>query len=251
MSDTWLDVLYYAALAANLAAAGLAWRGLRFWRWAGWSAGILSAALLAALAWRLGRPPLGGVWESMALQVLCLNLLALWPCGDAEADRCLRARVWLGAGLLLAVFLFLPRQLFPAWFNYDYIWCRLFFCLRNAGLACFLFAALAALASRDCGLGAAAGGRVLGWARNIILLGTAVFLAGEYCGFTWRLHWLGDYWSWNRNFLEATLVFLLATAALHLPPRWAASREGRTLALASPGLISVCLTVIHLISVRG
>ena len=69
----------------------------------------------------------------------------------------------------------------------------------------FLYAAFAALAS----LGMRPEGRttLLRWSRNFLLLGTAVFLAGEFSGFTWRMQWMGDYWCWNANFLEATLFF--------------------------------------------
>lgn len=246
MPDTWFDVLYYASLAANLGAAVLAWRGVGPWRAAGWLAFALCALQALVMGLHLGRPPLSGAWEAFAMQALCLDALALWPCGHPEADRSLRAWAWAAAGLFLAIFLALERKLYPDWFNYEYHWARLFFILRNASLSFFVFSALAALAGLRRGLAPAGKSLLLIWSRNFLLLGTAVFLAGEFCGFTWRLQWLGDYWSWSRNFLEATLVFLLVTAALHLPPRWAARPGVRTFALAAPGVITAGLTLIHL-----
>ncbi len=246
MPNIWFDALYYASLATSLAAGFLAWRGLGPWRSAGWLAGAICALQALVLGLHLGRPPLSGAWEAFAMQALWLNLMALWPTGNREADRSLGAWTWTAAGLFLAVFLALERKLYPDWFNYEYFWARAFFLLRNASLSFLVFAACAALAGTRRGITPAGRNLLLLWARNFLLLGTAVFLAGEFCGFTWRLQWLGDYWSWSRNFLEATLVFLLVTAALHLPPRWAARPGARTLALAVPGAITAGLTLIHL-----
>lgn len=246
MPNIWFDALYYASLATSLAAGFLAWRGLGPWRSAGWLAGAICALQALVLGLHLGRPPLSGAWEAFAMQALWLNLMALWPTGNREADRSLGAWTWTVAGLFLAIFLFMERKLYPDWFNYEYFWTRAFFLLRNASLSFFVFAACAALAGLRRFITPAGRSLLLLWARNFLLLGTAVFLAGEFCGFTWRLRWLGDYWSWSRNFLEATLVFLLVTAALHLPPRWAARPGVRTFALAAPGIITAGLTLIHL-----
>ncbi|MCB2227676.1 MAG: hypothetical protein KQH53_13440 [Desulfarculaceae bacterium] len=241
-----LPWLYYTSLAACMAAALLAWRGPQWaWRAAGWGLAALSLAQIAALGLVLNRPPLAGAYETAALLLLWLCALALLPCGGPEARRRLCLWTWGGATVVLAVALLAGLRLYPDWYMYEHLWSRLFFSFRVAGLAVFLHAAMAALAS----LGAEPSDRtsLLRWSRNFLLVGTAVFLAGEFSGFTWRLLWLGDYWCWNANFLEATMFFLLVTGAAHLPPAWAARPRLRATAQALPGLVSVALFMTHML----
>ena len=246
MSAALLPWLYHAGLAMAAGAALLARLGPPWaWRAAGWALAALALAQVVAMALVLGRPPLAGAYETTALLLFWLCALALLPCGSPEARRRLGLWNWGCAAVLLALALLGGRQLYPDWYMYEHLWSRLFFSLRVASLALFLHAALAALAS--LGSEPADRGNLLRWSRNFLLVGTAVFLAGEFSGFTWRLLWLGDYWCWNANFLEATMFFLLVTGAAHLPPAWAARPRWRATALALPGLISAALFLTHML----
>jgi hypothetical protein len=248
VTDTWLTLCYYATLAASLAAGVLALTGrARPWRPLG--ALALAAASVQALLMilTLGRPLLSGAYETLAALIFCLNCLALLPCGNQESSRRLSGLVWLGSAALSSVFLLASRKLYPDWYMYEYLWTRLFFSLRSLAMAGMLYGALAALASCTRGLDQEARKGLLARSRNFLLLSTSVYLAGELAGFTWRLNWLGDYWSWNRNFLESTLYFLLATAALHLPPRWAADIRIRAGVQAAPGLLIIVMMLLHLL----
>lgn len=248
MTDTWLTLSYFATLAATLAAGAAALSGdARPWRLAGILALAAATAQAALLTLALGRPPLSGPYETVAALSWHLCILALLPCANGETSRRLAGLTWLAAALLLSIFILAPRKLFPDWYMYGYIWTRLFFCLRCAALAGFLYGSLAALASLRPGSAPINGRSLLYRSRNLLLLSTSVYLAGELAGFTWRLNWLGDYWSWNRNFLESTMYFLLVTAALHLPPRWAADARRKAICQAAPGLLIVVLLVIHLL----
>ncbi|MCF8033103.1 MAG: hypothetical protein K9K66_16215 [Desulfarculaceae bacterium] len=247
MNPVLLPWLYYACLAVFAGAALWAWLAApRAWRPAGWFLLALALAQALAASLVLGRPPLAGTYETAILLLLWLSALALLPCGDPEAQRRLAAWCWSCGAVLLALLL-LPngQRLYPDWYMYQYIWSRLFFSLRVASLALFLYAALAALAS--WGAVAVQRAALLRWSRNFLLVGTAVFLAGEFSGFTWRMQWLGDYWCWNANFLEATLYFLLVTAAAHLPPAWAAKPRLRATAQAIPGLLMTGLFMTHML----
>lgn len=247
MDASGLAWLYYLALAGNLAG------GLRAWRApAGPGRGLAWAVLLPNLAhaglmaYLLGRPPLSGAYESLTLMSLTLAALAIWPLADNGHRNAPAGFCWLGAAVLLALALAASRKLYPDWFMYDFAWTRAFFLLRFGAAGVLIYAACAALASLG-GRGAPAGQALLARSRNCLLLGTAVFLAGEFCGFTWRLTWLGDYWSWSRNFLESTMYFLLATAAVHLPPRWSANPRQKAWAQATPGLVMLALIMLHLL----
>ena len=236
-----LGYLYYACLLATLAAGVIAGWGPAAWRrWAGWPLFLLALAQAALATSTLARPPLVGGYESVVMFTLWLSALALVPCGNPQAQRRLAGCCWWASFAVQAlVLLLVKRALTPDWYMYQYLWTRLFFTLRLAAVSVFLYAALAALAS----LGALPKARtaLLRWSRNFLLLGTAVFLAGEFSGFTWRMRWMGDYWCWNANFLESTLYFLLVTAAAHLPPTWAAKPRLRAVALAIPGLLMICM----------
>ncbi|MCB2191510.1 MAG: hypothetical protein KQI62_08095 [Deltaproteobacteria bacterium] len=234
-----LDYLYYACLGLTLVAGFLAWfaKG-NWWRVAGWLVLALAVVQVVLATAVLVRPPLVGGYESAAMFALWLCLLAVIPCGNRQAQQRLSALCWFACFVVMVlVFLLVNRIFTPNWYMYQHIWTQLFFTLRLAGVSVFLYAALAALAS----LGAAPDARttLLRWSRNFLLLGTAVFLAGEFSGFTWRMQWMGDYWCWNANFLESTLYFLLVTAAVHLPPAWAAKPRMRAAALALPGLLMI------------
>ncbi len=240
-----LDWFYWSCLLATAAAGLLAWWGAgRWWRAAGWLVLALALGQAVVVALILRRPPLAGAYESALVFLLWLSALVLLPCGDRTAQRRLAALGWWTGCTLMALFLVGSRRFYPDWYMYQYIWSRLFFSLRMASSAIWLYAALAALAS----LAVDAVGRhcLLRWSRNFLLVGTAVFLAGEFVGFTWRMQWMGDYWCWNANFLEATLFFLLVTAAAHLPPAWAARPRLRAAAQAVPGLLIVTLFMTHM-----
>lgn len=84
--------------------------------------------------------------------------------------------------------------------------------------------------------------------RRFLILGTALFLVGEASGFYWCLIWLGDYWCWSRNFLESTMIFLLASAALHLPPKLAIRPRVLRVAYSLPGFLAMTVYLVHLIT---
>ncbi|MBU4276971.1 MAG: hypothetical protein KKC30_09550 [Proteobacteria bacterium] len=235
-----LHYIYYACMGATLAAGALAWFAPgNWWRGAGWLVLALALAQAVVSALILNRPPLAGTYEAAMMFTLWLSVLALIPCGSPEGQRRLAALCWWAGTAFMALFLVASNRFYPDWYMYKYIWSRLFFTLRMASLAVFLYASFAALAS--LGMRPETRTTLLRWSRNFLLLGTAVFLAGEFSGFTWRMQWMGDYWCWNANFLEATLFFLLVTAAAHLPPSWAARPRLRAAAQAVPGVLMICL----------
>lgn len=241
-----LNHIYYACLATTLIAGVVAWFAPgKWWRWVGWLVLVLALGQAVVAAIILNRPPLAGTYEGAMMFTLWLSVLALIPCGDVEAQRRLAALCWWAGSAFMALFLVVSNRFYPDWYMYKFIWSRLFFSLRMVSIAVFLYAAFAALAS----LGSAPGMRtnLLRWSRNFLLLGTAVFLAGEFSGFTWRMQWMGDYWCWNANFLEATLFFLLVTAAVHLPPSWAAKPRIRATAQAVPGLLMSVLFITFML----
>jgi hypothetical protein len=230
-----------AAAAARLRPGGLS----RAASAAGLAAGL---ALVGAICLQTGRPPLSGPLESLASLALAMAILGWAAQLGPAANPLLAARAWTAAALGLAILVWVPRQVNPDWVLYQYAWPRAFFLCRLASLSLLLSASLAAW-SWEGGAAGPQGRRVwLGRSRRLLLSGTAVFLLGEVSGFYWCFAWLGDYWLWNRNFLESTLIFLAATAALHLPARLAARPGALRLAYGLPGLLAVTAYLVHQIT---
>ncbi|MEW5914211.1 MAG: hypothetical protein AB1814_16770 [Thermodesulfobacteriota bacterium] len=218
---------------------------------AAWARAVGLAALLAGLAFtggvcaQTGRPPLGGALESLGYMALVLATLAFGSQFGPGANRPLVALAWGAVVLLLFILVWVPRRVNPDWFIYHYTWNRAFFMCRLLAMPLLFYSALIALAwpGRD---GDGEMRRLLiTRSRRFLLLGTAVFLLGEVSGFYWCLSWRGDYWLWNRNFLESTMIFLLASAALHLPPKLAANPRALRLAYGPPGLLGMGAFLVH------
>jgi hypothetical protein len=251
MDASWLgDIAFWVFLigaAASALLAGMSRSTLA--KAAGCLALAGGLALIAAICLLTGRPPLSGTYESLSLMALVLAGLAFRSLFGREASQLLSSLSWGGVALLLAVLIWIPHRINPDWFIYQFGWTRAFFTLRLVAMAVFFYSALAALAwTGGNGKNVENGRFLLNRARRFLLLGTAIFLVGEVCGFYWCLCWRGDYWLWNRNFLESTMIFLLASAALHLPPKLAARPQAARWAYCIPGLLAVTAYFLHQIT---
>jgi hypothetical protein len=204
--------------------------------------------LIVGICARIGRPPLSGSFEAFSYMALVLAILALTSQFGKETDRVLAALTWGAAALLLAILVLVPRQVNPDWYIYQYGWTRAFFLLRLSAMALLFYSALVALSWPRDSLENEPLRSLVTRSRRFLILGTALFLVGEVSGFYWRLTWLGDYWSWNRNFLESTMIFLLASIALHLPPKLAVKRQALRVAYSLPGLLALNSYLVHLIT---
>ncbi|MCB2187334.1 MAG: hypothetical protein KQJ78_13005 [Deltaproteobacteria bacterium] len=236
-------VMYAIYVSLGLAAlAALLARGARPWAWAAGTGAALAGWLaLAVGSWHLGRPPLAGLGETLPAMAGCLALLGLSVLRRRE-EALLAQLLWGSVAGLLLLDLILPFPPPLDWFLFDSPWVQAFFLCRPGAVVLFWAAALAAIAAGLARGGPAAGG-MFGHARRWLVAGSAVFLCGEFAGFYWCYLWLGDYWRWGRNFLASLALFLLATLALHLPPRWAAHPVTRAACQALPGVASLAFNL--------
>lgn len=232
------DWLHWGQAAAYLAALAALAAGRA--RLAG-AAAILGAAggaaALGLVVWLTRRPPLLGPLESIGEIVFLLGLMALGQLragGGRAAGWC-----WVWCLALLGLLLCLPRGLNPDSFMFDYPWLLAFFQCRLAAIALLLLAAarhLAAPGAPNNGANAT---------RLILLAGLCAFLAGEFAGAWWSFHWTGQFWRWNRGFLESAALMMAMVLPLHLPPRWAASPGLGTFCGVLPGVALASVTLIH------
>ena len=240
-----------ASFWAFLALAVLAGASSRFFpglpaRVMGVLALLSGLVLVGGICAQTGRPPLSGAFEAFSFMALVLSCLALASQFDQKARPLLGAWIWGAAAFLLVLLTLVPRRVNPDWFIYQYIWTRVFFLCRIAAMALMLYSALAALSWPRSPWEAEARRALLTKSRRFLILGTALFLVGEVCGFYWCLNWRGDYWLWNRNFLESTMIFLLASAALHLPPKLAVRPQVLRVAYSLPGILAMAAYLVHL-----
>lgn len=250
MNASWLGEVFFwvflSGAAATAAALALDRRVLSTVM--GWLSLAAGVGMLAGICMQTGRLPLSGAFESLGYMAFALAALALVSQFGVAARSPLAIATWMATALLLAILIWVPRQVNPDWFLYQYAWTRSFFFCRLSAMSLLLYSALTALSWPGPGKEVPDRRLLVMRSRRFLIAGTALFLVGEVSGFYWCLTWRGDYWLWNRNFLESTLIFLLATASLHLPPKLAARPQALRLAYSLPGLLAVCSYLIHQIT---
>jgi len=246
MSETHLFWPYAGALAAALAAAFLAWTGrVRAASRAGLIGTGFCAVCVVMIIYLADRPPLFGPFESFVSIALVLGLSGWHGERKINFNGLLAKRFWTLIALLLLSLLFSPRRLNPDYYMYDYPWTVFFFVFRLTAVAVLLAASLYHLAALEAKNSPDLRGFLFQQGRTFLILGGAFFLAGEFSGSVWSLNWLGDFWRWSRGFFESTAMFLLISAAFHLPAKWAASTTIRAVFGAAPGLLIFGLIIIH------
>lgn len=236
----WLAGAALAAFAGALAfsrgsqgsAAG--WLGL-----AGLVVGSVQVGLVVSA---VQRPPLIGGQESIGEIALLTSALALADWWSGPPGRPAARWSWLWCLILWGLLLLLPRQLHPDSYMFDYPGLILFFQMRLAAIALLLHAASRHLARR----GANQAGPLDG--RRLLLAGMAAFLISELAGAMWSFFWTGEFWHWNRGFLESAALFMVIALPLHLPASWARRPVLARAAGAAPGLVLAGVTLLHQVS---
>ncbi len=236
----WLAGAALAAFAGALAVS----RGPhgRVAGWLGLAGLILGAVLLGLVVWAAQRPPLIGVLESISEIALLTSALALADWWSGAPGHAAARWSWLWCLILWGLLLLLPRQLHPDSYMFDYPGLILFFQMRLAAIALLLHAASRHLAwckadqpgPLDC--------------RRLLLAGMAAFLVSELAGAIWSFFWTGEFWHWNRGFLESAALFMVIALPLHLPASWARRPGLARAAGVAPGLVLAGVTLLHQVS---
>jgi hypothetical protein len=238
---SYLTLLYWAALASYLAASLLSFmRYPAACRLAGWAAIVINGAGLAAMAAAADRPPLYGPFE--VFQAIAFIFALLYVCFDRAPASPLRTP-WPVCSLLFLLVLLDTLRLNPDYCQYDNLWVILFFVLRLTAMGILLFAAFSFFSSLAGGRKPAERDIFLHRGRNFLILGAAVFLAGEYSGSYWCLNGWGDAWLWNHRFFLSALMFFLSMLACHLPADWLQSGRRRAWMGAVPLTLLIVLFI--------
>lgn len=235
-----LALAYYAALVFNLSALvllALSKRQAGLWLFRVGVAALAVACVI--ICWQAWRPPLYGLFETMVTVACVAGLCGLFSRGaDAEI-----LWPWVAGLILILLLIALPRPKAPGldFFMYGNLSTLGFFSLRNLAMGFLIYAALAFFSS----LFNVGQRQSLTWrGRNYLLVGSALFLAGEMSGSYWALNWMGDFWLWGRGFLMSTLMFLCAMFAFHLPAGMAGRPRLAAALGALPGAVVLVSTIV-------
>ncbi|MBI9052928.1 MAG: hypothetical protein JEY96_03870 [Bacteroidales bacterium] len=123
------------------------------------------------------------------------------------------------------------------YYMYDKSYVILFFQLRITSIGFFVFAMINLVASIINKSDFKIQDLLIHRARNFTILGSIVFLLGEFSGSYWCFLWWGDPWHWSKGFFIASVMFLLSMLSSHLPFNLANTKLKKTIY----SLIALCL----------
>lgn len=208
--------------------------------------GKISATLgIAAIIVLEKRLPIFGLYES-TLYISFLLCVFDWFPGKSLSGKTQKRLSCQIYTIVLALLLFQitqPMAFNPDFFMYGNIWVNLFFNLRLASAAFFIYAGVLLITGSR--LSQPEKETVMKKGRNFLLMGATIYLAGEWSGSFWCLNWLGDSWRWSEGFFKASCVFLLAMTALHLPPVFKHRDKAKAVAGTLPALFLLWMILFH------
>jgi hypothetical protein len=148
--------------------------------------------------------------------------------------------VWFFALFFQLLVLTQELKLSGDYYMYGKYYVVLFFQLRITSMGLFLFAAINQISAILKKNETLIQDTLMHRARNFTILGSIVFLAGEFSGSYWCYLWWGDPWHWSKGFFIASVMFLLSMISGHLPYNLANTR----LKKSALNLIALCLILI-------
>jgi|GEM_PF-2394932 len=145
--------------------------------------------------------------------------------------------LWIFA-LVLQLLVFTQKmEVTGDYYMYDKFYVILFFQLRITSIGLFVFAMINLATSLLNKKNSQFQDTLLHRARNFTILGSIVFLSGEFSGSYWCYLWWGDPWHWSKGFFIASVMFLLSMLSSHLPFNLANTKRKKTIY----SLIALCL----------
>jgi len=125
--------------------------------------------------------------------------------------------LWIFALVLQLFVLTQKMEVTGDCYMYDKFYVILFFQFRITSIGIFVFAMINLAASLLNKNNTQFQDTLIHRARNFTVLGSIVFLSGEFSGSYWCFLWWGDPWHWSKGFFIASVMFLLSMLSSHLP----------------------------------
>jgi len=200
---------------------------------------------LFLIFYRSGHFPGYNIYESFLFASFILGCLAIFVPGVKGYTSKIRLWVWIEILILLITALLISEELTSTGFDYNYIYKILFHIFRPISMATMLYATayftqfiLEREFNERTSWLAHAG-------RNFLILSTVLFLVSEYTGIIWCQQEFGDFWMWNQNFMQSTIIMSYLMLAFHIPGKDKRAEDFRSLIGGLSGVFVVTLTIVR------
>jgi hypothetical protein len=156
-----------------------------------------------------------------------------------------RLYLWCEILILLCISLLFPKVPATTGYDYGYIYKVLFHILRPGSMAIMLISTayfIRFILQREQNERTS---MLAHMGRNYLLLSTVMFLLGEYVGIVWCQRGWGDFWTWNQDFLQSTIIIVYLMLAFHIPAKGRRAEDLRSLIGGLSGVVMVTLSIIR------
>jgi hypothetical protein len=162
-----------------------------------------------------------------------------------EFTPMVRLYVWFEILILLGITLFLQKIPATTGYDYGYIYKVLFHSLRPASMSIMLISTayfLQFIIQREQNERTS---MLSHMGRNYLLLATVIFLLSEYLGIVWCQRGWGDFWMWNQDFIQSTIIVIYLMLSFHIPAKGKKAEDLKSLMGGLSGIVMVALTIIR------
>jgi len=206
---------------------------------------IANLIALFLIFYRSGHFPGYSIFESFLFTSFILGCLTIFFPGSMGFTSKIRQWIWIEILILLITAVLISKQSDSTGFDYNYIFKVMFMIFRSLSMATMLYATAyftQFILEREFN-------ERTNWlthmGRNFLILSTVLFLVSEYSGIIWCQQEFGDFWMWNQNFMQSTIIMSYLMLAFHIPGKGKRAEDFRSLIGGLSGVFVVTLTIVR------
>lgn len=195
---------------------------------------LINGALLIHIADTAGHLPVFNLFESLMsasfiLACMCIfftgwDKIKVLPVRTFISSHDAVVMVWLVVLLLFGITLVFPKIPAASRYDYNYPYAVCFFLFRVLSLSMLLFSSALFFTSSLKKRVFIAGNKssfsvyrkTFHQGRNLLLLGTVMFLVSEFSGMVWCQKGWADIWQWSDGHLQSVFIFFYLMLAFHI-----------------------------------
>jgi hypothetical protein len=200
---------------------------------------------LSLIFYQGGHFPVYNTFESFLFASFIIGWIGIFLPRFKGYAPAVRLFLWCEILIILGISLLLPKVPATTGYDYGYIYKVLFHMLRPVSMAIMLISTayfIQFILQREQNERTS---MLAHMGRNYLLLSTVTFLLGEYVGIVWCQRGWGDFWTWNQDFLQSTIIIVYLMLAFHIPVKGRRAEDLRALIGGLSGVVMVTLTVIR------
>jgi hypothetical protein len=200
---------------------------------------------LSLIFYQGGHFPVYNTFEAFLFTSLIMGLIGIFLPKFKGYIPAVRLYIWCEILIILGITLFFPKAPATTGYDYGYIYKILFHMLRPVSMSIMLISTayfIQFILQREQNERTS---MLAHMGRNYLLLSTVMFLLGEYIGIVWCQKGWGDFWMWNQDFLQSTIIIVYLMLAFHIPVKGRRAEDLRAIIGGLSGVVMVTLTVIR------